>query len=208
MIVPFSLPPHTSHVLQPLDIAVFSPIQNAYGNEVNKIPTAITKNQFPNIFCIAKNKAYTVSNIKSDFHKTGIWPLDPSQRLQNWKEPPPLPHEFPTCKAPPLTELPPPCTPPSNTMLFIDPVIPTTPHSIRTLCTEAQCNIASTVSPRTQWHQVFLEKFKNSTKKSLAEVEVTRAGEKYLRQQIMEKKKKIDTWHLKYDKQNYWCTIE
>jgi len=40
---------------------------------------------------------------------------------------------------------------------------------------------------------VFLEKFKNGAKKSLAEAEMTWAGDMYLWQQIMEKKKKIDT---------------
>lgn len=85
-------------------------------------------------------------------------------------------------------------------MLFIDPVTPTASRSVRTSFTDSQCNIASTVSPQTQWHQVFLEKFKNGAKKSLAEAEMTWAGDMYLWQQIMEKKKKIDTWHLKYDK--------
>ena len=31
-IILFSLPPHTTHKLQPLDVAIFGPLQNAWGH--------------------------------------------------------------------------------------------------------------------------------------------------------------------------------
>jgi len=76
-ILPFALPPHTSHVLQPLDVAVFSSLSSAYGKEVNHIRAAVDKDTFPNLFAHAQQVAFTPSNIRSGFRKTGIWPLDP-----------------------------------------------------------------------------------------------------------------------------------
>jgi len=36
-IVAYCLPSHTTHLLQPLDIAIFSPLQKAYGKEVDRL---------------------------------------------------------------------------------------------------------------------------------------------------------------------------
>jgi hypothetical protein len=34
-IIPISMPPHSSHLLQPLDVALYSPLKRAYGDEIN-----------------------------------------------------------------------------------------------------------------------------------------------------------------------------
>lgn len=35
-IVPFCLPPHSTHLLQPLDVGLFSPLQRHYSNMLDK----------------------------------------------------------------------------------------------------------------------------------------------------------------------------
>ena len=34
-IVPYCLPPHSTHLLQPLDVGLFSPLQKYYGKQVD-----------------------------------------------------------------------------------------------------------------------------------------------------------------------------
>jgi len=130
-ILPFALPPHMSHVLQPLDVAVFSSLSNAYGKEVNYIRAAVDKDMFPNIFSHAQQAAFTPSNIRSGFRKTGIWPFDPPQRLQNIRQPQLLSHT--PSDSPPssprlsFTHTPPPPPNSPSSDLFYSPKTPTTP---------------------------------------------------------------------------------
>ena len=82
-IVLFVLPPHTSWILQPLDVACFGPFSRQYHFEAKKFMS-----QHPgqvigryNVAEIA-SKAYSVglspSNLKSAFQKCGIYPFDPT----------------------------------------------------------------------------------------------------------------------------------
>ena len=79
----FVLPAHTSHLLQPLDVACFGPLQRIYNSECHKF---IRSNPYSNItrYHIAElsSKAYehalSTPNLKSAFKSTGIFPFDPS----------------------------------------------------------------------------------------------------------------------------------
>ena len=62
-IVLLSFPPHCSHHLQPLDIAIFGPKLENYFD-------------IPKMASLAYRKAFTESNIKSAFEKPGVWPLN------------------------------------------------------------------------------------------------------------------------------------
>ena len=76
-----SLPSHTSHVLQPLDVACFGPFKKVFkayrdlwnmqgkGNKVNKEHLA----QWT---FLALKKALTAPNIRAGFKGCGIWPLN------------------------------------------------------------------------------------------------------------------------------------
>jgi hypothetical protein len=76
-----SLPSHTSHALQPLDVSCFKPFKSAFrqirdswtllnkGKKVEKSDLCEWTSQ-------ALEKSLTPKNIKSGFKKTGIWPLD------------------------------------------------------------------------------------------------------------------------------------
>ena len=79
----FVLPPHSSHCLQPLDVAVFSPFKSSLNTEIHKFlhshpNQVITLEQLPGMIAAAYRSAMTVSNIMAGFRKTGIFPLDRS----------------------------------------------------------------------------------------------------------------------------------
>jgi len=78
-----SLPPHSSHRMQPLDVTFFGPLKAAYKRECNffmksKAMVKITPYDLSEIF----NKAYSnVASIQkgvSGFSATGIYPLNPN----------------------------------------------------------------------------------------------------------------------------------
>lgn len=55
-IIPFCLLAHTSHVLQPLDVGIFSPLKKYYTQEVTETRVPIDKNNFPNLLARARKK--------------------------------------------------------------------------------------------------------------------------------------------------------
>ncbi|KAH5618558.1 hypothetical protein HBI23_246740 [Parastagonospora nodorum] len=80
-IITICMPPHSSHLLQPLDVGCFSPLKKAYGRQAedlmrNKI-THITKLEFLPCFKGAFNAAITKANIQGSFRGAGLVPFDP-----------------------------------------------------------------------------------------------------------------------------------
>lgn len=76
-----SFPPHTSHRLQPLDVAVFSPVQRAANqcceDWVKSHPGRVMQIfDMPPIFRRALEIGAIESNITAGFAAAGIWPLD------------------------------------------------------------------------------------------------------------------------------------
>jgi hypothetical protein len=74
------LPPHTSHVLQPLDLAVFSALKKAYRRLVSDIAqwsdsTVLGKRLFLGAYRQARLEALSVKNIKSGWIAGGLWPI-------------------------------------------------------------------------------------------------------------------------------------
>ena len=79
----FVLPPHSSHVLQPLDMSVFSAFKKSLNSKFHKylrnIPySIITIDLLPELISNSYKASMRVSTIMSGFRKTGIFPLDPS----------------------------------------------------------------------------------------------------------------------------------
>ncbi|RPB01365.1 hypothetical protein L873DRAFT_1677304, partial [Choiromyces venosus 120613-1] len=62
-ILPLCLPAYILHILQPLDISIFSPMSTYYAQEINKLQVLVDKNQFPNLLAYAHVKAFTQTNI-------------------------------------------------------------------------------------------------------------------------------------------------
>jgi hypothetical protein len=70
------MPPHSSHLLQPLDVACFSPLKRAYGDEIlvlarNRIHH-INKQTFLLAFKVAFEKAFTKENVCAGFRGAGL----------------------------------------------------------------------------------------------------------------------------------------
>jgi len=80
-IITISLPPHSSHLTQPLDVGVFSPLKRAYGDQINLFIRAhinhITKDEFFIAYHAAYNAIMTKENIAAGFRGTGLIPYNP-----------------------------------------------------------------------------------------------------------------------------------
>jgi len=211
-ILPFTLPLHMIHVLQPLDVAVFSSLSNAYSKEVNYIRAAVDQDIFPNIFFYAQQAAFSPSNIRSGFGKTGIWPFDPEQRLQNIRHPQLLSYtpSYSLPSSPQLsfthTSPPPPNFPSSN--IFCSPKTPTTPRSLKTLFAKARSNLASN-SPKSQQTSSLLRKLYQSAECGITEAQLARVGEEHLLNeiQLLQNKGKGDKRQLKKEKNKGYLVV-
>ena len=86
IIICLCMPPHTSHLLQPLDVGVFGPLKHAYGKLVEGIMAAsnnyIDKEDFLSLYPSACKKVFTRENICSGFTGTGLKLLDKDQVLE------------------------------------------------------------------------------------------------------------------------------
>ena len=79
-VIPLCLPPHTTHRLQPLDVAVFSAYKHYYRKELRqrwaRRVWGVGKDNFYQIISIAREKAFSEKNIRSAFWFTGHIPSD------------------------------------------------------------------------------------------------------------------------------------
>jgi hypothetical protein len=79
------MPPHSSHLLQPLDVGCFSPLKRAYSREVESLIrhhiNHITKLEFLPAFKTAYDRSFTSANICSAFRGAGLVPLQPDTVL-------------------------------------------------------------------------------------------------------------------------------
>jgi hypothetical protein len=75
------MPPHSSHLLQPLDVGCFSPLKRAYSREIEALIryhiNHITKLKFLPAFKAAFERSFTSANICSAFRGAGLIPLQP-----------------------------------------------------------------------------------------------------------------------------------
>ncbi len=74
-IVPLCLPPHTSHILQPLDVSCFSPLKHYHSlgvmNSVQQSTTTFDKVDFLLQFPTIRINVFKDANLKSAFSNTG-----------------------------------------------------------------------------------------------------------------------------------------
>lgn len=75
------LPPHTSHVLQPLDVSVFAPLKRALATETDAVSRVdsgrIQRVEWTEMYIRAREKAFTSANTASGWKATGLEPLSP-----------------------------------------------------------------------------------------------------------------------------------
>lgn len=80
-IIILCLPPHTTHVSQPLDISFFRPLKVYWSEGCHKYMQnnpgrTVTKYQFSALFSVAWYKAIKAENLVSGFRKAGIYPYN------------------------------------------------------------------------------------------------------------------------------------
>ena len=84
-IITICLPPHSSHLTQPLDVACFAPLKRAYSREIKLYIKAyinhITKTKFLIAFKNAFFKSITKQNAQAGFRGAGIIPFNPEAVL-------------------------------------------------------------------------------------------------------------------------------
>ena len=79
-IILFVLPPHTSHILQPMDVRCFGPFEVLYQSEVKKFTrqtcdNSVTRYDICSLICKAYDKALQTDNLRAAFRRTGIYPF-------------------------------------------------------------------------------------------------------------------------------------
>ena len=81
-IILFILPAHTSHILQPLDVACYGPLQRMYDFQchklINQTSAAITRYNVSEIASKVYSRALRAENLQAGFRKTDIYPLNMS----------------------------------------------------------------------------------------------------------------------------------
>jgi 4-hydroxybenzoate polyprenyltransferase len=82
------LPPHSSHVLQPLDISIFSPFKRAYRKYLGDLgfqgdSTVINKRNFVHCYERARNDALTSQNIRNGWKGIGLWLISMTKPLMS-----------------------------------------------------------------------------------------------------------------------------
>ena len=79
------MPPHTSHLLQPLDVGCFSPLKLGYGHQVAELARQgifhVDKLAFLWIYQKIRLTALSKSNITAGFQATGLIPFSPERVL-------------------------------------------------------------------------------------------------------------------------------
>jgi hypothetical protein len=84
-IITLCMPPHSSHLLQPLDVGCFGPLKRAYGRQVEDLMRMhinhISKLEFLCAFREAFFASITERNIQGGFTGAGLVPFDPDRVL-------------------------------------------------------------------------------------------------------------------------------
>ena len=75
------LPPHSSHLTQPLNIGVFSPLKRLMASAIESLVSTelhcIMKGEWLSAYVETHDDAFSIRNIQSEFCGTGIMPFNP-----------------------------------------------------------------------------------------------------------------------------------
>jgi hypothetical protein len=133
-IITLCMPPHSSHLLQPLDVACFAAVKRVYGQQVENYMRVglnhIDKPDFLTTYYKTREETINTSNIQSGFTASGLIPYNPDRVLEKF---------LVTIRTP---------TPPIQPQ-FSSPWNPETPHNIRELERQAKV-IQGYIRRRTQ----------------------------------------------------------
>lgn len=95
-IIVYCLPANSAHLLQPLDVCLFSPLQHHYSKAVEDYflttSISISRDTFYPLFKKARSQAYSLDSIRNVFCTCGIVPLQARSVLEKLQAPsPPTP---------------------------------------------------------------------------------------------------------------------
>ena len=84
----YCLPPHSSHLTQPLDVSFFKPLKSAWGKACNSYCATnpgfqVTKHEFAQVFHEAWLSSTRMSTIVNGFREAGICPFKPEVVLKS-----------------------------------------------------------------------------------------------------------------------------
>ena len=84
----FCLPPHTTHALQPLDVAVFKSLKDSFAEAVRELSFTrknfiVSKRESARVVKCPLDQAFSTTNVKSGFTKCGIYPFKPDAVAKN-----------------------------------------------------------------------------------------------------------------------------
>ena len=84
----YCLPPHSSHLTQPLDVSFFKPLKSAWGKACNSYCATnpgfqVTKHEFAQVFREAWLTSTRMSTIVNGFREAGICPFNPEVVLKS-----------------------------------------------------------------------------------------------------------------------------
>jgi hypothetical protein len=117
-IITLCMPPHSSHLLQPLDISCFAGLKRSYGRQIEDLMRVgvnhIDKSDFLPAYFTARTEALTLNTVRSGFAAAGLVPYDPERVLSKLN-----------------TQLRTPTPPPP--LIEQAPWVPETPHNIQEL---------------------------------------------------------------------------
>ncbi len=118
------MPPHSSHLLQPLDVSCFAVLKQLYGQQIENLMQVgvnhIDKSDFLPAYLIACMEALTSNMVYSGFAATGLVPYNPKQVLSKLNSHLQTP------------------TPPPPSLTKQAPWVPETPHNIQELELQAK----------------------------------------------------------------------
>jgi len=97
------LPPHSSHLTQPLDVGVFSPLKRLMASAIEPLVSTelhrIMKAEWLSAYVEAHDDAFSIQNIRGGFCGTGIMPFNPPKVIDRIKPPTPIIQESPIIRA-------------------------------------------------------------------------------------------------------------
>ncbi|KAI1001114.1 hypothetical protein K3495_g7082 [Podosphaera aphanis] len=82
------MPPHTSHILQPLDLSCFTPLKARYRQLIESLSTihdtaSLKKQIFTNCYNDARHERLAVSQIQAGWRVAGLFPFNRQKGLRN-----------------------------------------------------------------------------------------------------------------------------
>jgi hypothetical protein len=115
-IITLCMPPHSSHILQTLNVGCFAPLKVGYGRQAENLMRSqinhITKLEFLPCFKAAFNALITTNNSLGGFRGAGLAPFDPEAVISKFDVRLRTPSLPPVCNAPWQSQT------PSNTLKF------------------------------------------------------------------------------------------